>query len=93
MLAQIEIMQIQIRQLIVARIHYCDQDLAMLQNDNTHKKRVIAKRRDLYRKELVQHMENIFQEHKRNKLLSKRAVLLKFLEVSYAWRVELNKMG
>ena len=38
-------------------------------------------------------MENIFQEHKRNQLLSKRAVLLKFLEVSYAWRVELNKLG
>ena len=43
--------------------------------------------------DLSQHMENIFREHKRNQMLNNRAILLKFLEVSYTWKVELNKLN
>ena len=43
--------------------------------------------------DLKQHMDSIFREHKRNQLLNRRAVLLKFLEVSYTWKIELNKLN
>ena len=61
MLAQIELMQLQIRQLIIARIHYCDQELAIIDpTQSFHKTRTIAKKRNLYRNQLKKHMEQIF---------------------------------
>ena len=94
MLAQIEIMQLQIRQFIIARIHYCDHDLKILGDQHQDaKRRVIGKKKKLYMNDLKNHMDSIFREHKRNQLLNKSAVLLKFLEVSYTWKVELNKMN
>ena len=67
MLAQIEIMQLQIRQFIIARIHYCDHELAKFEKlALNYKKRTIAKKKKIYQNDLKNHMDNIFREHKRN---------------------------
>ena len=54
---------------------------------------MFAKRREFYRAQLKDHMQNIFNEHKNNRYLNKRAALLKLLEVSYSWRVEVSKLS
>ena len=64
MLAQIELMQLQIRQFIIARIHYCDHDLAILGDQQQEaKRRIIGKKKKIYMNDLKNHMDNIFREH------------------------------
>ena len=47
----------------------------------------------MYINDLKKHMKSIYKEHQKNKMLDKNAIMHKFLEVSYTWKVELNKLN
>ena len=86
MIASIDLMQLQIRQLILTKINYCDQELdRMTDNADPNKRRVVALKREQYKRDLKSHMFTTTNKVNRNKnkTLDKQEALLKFLDVSY----------